>query len=59
MTQRAGDLLREEISALGPLRRSEVDAARQEIVTLTRQLIQRGDVRGGGSKGVAEDELID
>lgn len=59
MTQRAGDLLREEIAALGPLRRSEVEAARLEIVTLTRQLIQRGDIRGTAARGIAEDELIE
>lgn len=59
MTQRAGDLLREEIGALGPLRRSEVETARQEIVSLARQLIQRGDIRAGAAKGAIEDELIE
>lgn len=59
MTQRAGDLLREEIAALGPLRRSEVDAARQELVSLARQLIQRGEIRGNAAKGAIEDELIE
>ena len=59
MTQRAGELLREEIASLGPLRRSEIDAARHEIVTLARQLIQRGDIRGSAAKGAIEDELVD
>ncbi|OZB17070.1 MAG: hypothetical protein B7X53_07325 [Hyphomonas sp. 34-62-18] len=59
MTQRAGELLREEIAGLGPLRRSEIDAARHEIVTLARQLIQRGDIRGTAAKGAIEDELVD
>lgn len=59
MTQRAGDLLREEIAALGPLRRSEVETARQEIVSLARQLIQRGEIRGSAAKGAIEDELIE
>ncbi|MFN4185661.1 MAG: FliG C-terminal domain-containing protein [Hyphomonas sp.] len=59
MTQRAGDLLREEITALGPLRRSEVEAARFEIVALARQLIQRGDIRGSAAQGAIEDELIE
>lgn len=59
MTQRAGELLREEMSGLGPLRRSEVEAARQEIVTLARQLIQRGEIRAGTAKGAIEDELIE
>ncbi len=57
MTQRAGDLLREEISMLGPVRRSEVEAARLELVTLARTLISRGDIRAGA--GDDEDELVD
>lgn len=59
MTQRAGDLLREEISALGALRRSEVETARQELVTLARQLIQRGEIRAGNSRAAIEDELVE
>ena len=57
MTARAGELLREEIAALGPVRRSEVDAARQEIVALTRALIHRGEIRHGGE--APEDELVE
>jgi flagellar motor switch protein FliG len=45
MTKRAGDLLREEIDSLGAVRRSEVDASRQELVALARRLIHRGDIR--------------
>ncbi len=48
MTQRAGDLLREEIASLGPVRRSEIEAARQELVALARTLMQRGDIRADG-----------
>ena len=57
MTQRAGDLLREEISLLGPVRRSEVEAARLELVTLARTLISQGDIRAGASDD--DDELVD
>lgn len=57
MTHRAGDLLREEIASLGPVRRSEVDAARQELVGLARTLIQRGDIRADGQ--AEDDELVD
>lgn len=57
VTQRAGDLLREEIAALGPLRRSDVDAARAELVELARQLIGRGEIRAG--KGNDLDELVE
>lgn len=58
MTKRAGDLLREEISMLGPVRRSEVEGARQEIVELARALIHRGDIRAGQNQD-DDDELVD
>ncbi len=57
MTQRAGDLLREEIASLGPVRRSEIETARQELVALARTLMQRGDIRADGQ--VEDDELVD
>ena len=57
LTQRAGDLLREEISALGAVRRSEVDAARANLVELARQLISRGEIRAG--KASEQDELVE
>ncbi len=58
MTKRAGALLREEISMLGPVRRSEVEGARQEIVELARALIHRGDIRAGQNQD-DDDELVD
>ena len=57
MTRRAGDLLREEIAALGPVRRSEVEAARQDLVATARALMQSGDIRADGR--VEDDELVD
>ncbi|MEZ6011215.1 MAG: FliG C-terminal domain-containing protein [Hyphomonas sp.] len=57
LTQRAGDLLREEIASLGPVRRSEIETARQELVALARTLIQRGDIRADGQ--AEDDELVD
>ena len=57
MTKRAGDLLREEIAALGAVRRSEVEACRLELVTLARTLIHRGDIRAGES--AEDDELVE
>jgi flagellar motor switch protein FliG len=53
MTRRAGELLREEIAALGTVRRSDVEAARHELVALARKLIEQGDIRAGG---VSDDE---
>ena len=59
MTQRAGDLLRDEIAALGALRRSEVEAARQEIVSLAREMIRQGEIRPGAGRAILDDELIE
>lgn len=57
VTTRAGELLHEEIAALGPVRRSDVDAARAELVELARQLIANGDIQAG--KAAPDDELIE
>ncbi|MFN7164658.1 MAG: FliG C-terminal domain-containing protein [Hyphomonas sp.] len=57
VTTRAGDLLREEIAALGPVRRSDIDAARAELVGLARQLIARGEIHAG--RAAPDDELIE
>jgi len=57
MTRRAGELLREEISAQGGTRRSEVEAARQELVSLARKLIDQGDIRVGNQ--IEDEDLIE
>lgn len=57
MTKRAGELLTEEIESLGAVRRSEVDTARQELVTLARTLIHRGDIRINDDG--TDDELVE
>lgn len=44
MTQRAGAVLREEISALGAVPRSDVDSARAHVVDAARQLLERGEI---------------
>ena len=56
MTKRAGELLVSEIEALGPVRRSEITAARQEITGIARGLARRGDILAAGQE---EDELIE
>jgi len=55
ITQRAGDLLRDEIASTGPIRRSEIDAARGEIIEVARALVKRGDILTQD----ASDELIE
>lgn len=57
MTARAGDLLREEIAALGPVRRSDIEAARADLVALAREMIARGELHAG--KAAPDDELVE
>lgn len=44
LTQRAGDLLRDEIAALGPIRRADIDQARANMLAIARTLVRRGDI---------------
>lgn len=44
MTQRAGDLLREEMDSTGPIRRRDIEAARAEILVIARAMVKRGDI---------------
>lgn len=55
MTSRAGAFLRDEIEAAGPVRRSDIEAARADLVALARTLIQRGEI--GARDG--DDELVE
>lgn len=55
MTQRAGELLREDIDASGPLRRSEVESSRTKIANQARTLIKRGDMLSREE----DDELVE
>lgn len=48
MSQRAAQLLREDLEAKGPVKLSEVEAAQKEIITVVRRLIEAGDIAGGG-----------
>lgn len=56
MTSRAATFLQEDIEAAGPVRRSDVEAARAALVALARTLIQRGEI--GASDGI-DDELVE
>ncbi|MGI6491251.1 MAG: flagellar motor switch protein FliG [Pelotomaculum sp.] len=50
MSQRAADMLREEIEFMGPVRLREVEQAQQRIVTVIRRLDESGEIiisRGG------------
>lgn len=56
MSQRAAEMLEEEITFLGPVRLRDVEDAQQQIVTVIRRLEESGEIiisRGGG------DEIIE
>jgi flagellar motor switch protein FliG len=56
MSERAAKILREDMSALGPVRLKDVDQAQQAMVNLAKDLAAKGEILiadGGG-----EDELI-
>lgn len=55
MTQRAGQLLSEDIDTSGPVRRSEIEAARTKIANQARTLIKRGDMLNREE----DDELVE
>jgi flagellar motor switch protein FliG len=52
ISKRAGDLLKEDLSALGPVKLSDVEAAQQEIINIAKRLESQGKLiisRGGGA----------
>jgi flagellar motor switch protein FliG len=56
MSQRAAKTLQDDIQSLGPMRLKEVDEAQTKMVTLTKELADKGEIIL--SKGNAEDELV-
>lgn len=49
MSQRAADMLRDDLEAKGPVRVSEVEAAQKEILGIARRLADEGTIALGGS----------
>lgn len=56
MSQRAVKNLTDDMQSLGPLRLKEVDEAQMKMVTLTKDLADKGEIVIG--KGNSEDELV-
>jgi flagellar motor switch protein FliG len=44
MSERAGKILREDMEAMGPLRLRDVEEAQDQIVVLTKNLADKGEV---------------
>jgi flagellar motor switch protein FliG len=51
MSQRAAEMLKEDMVALGPIRIKEVEAAQQQIIATVRQLQAEGTLNVAGSSG--------
>ena len=48
MSKRAGEMLRDDLEAKGPVRLSEVEAAQKEILSVARRLSESGEISLGG-----------
>jgi flagellar motor switch protein FliG len=55
MSQRAGEMLRDDLESKGPVRVSEVETEQKEILKIVRRLAEEGQITLGGS---AEDEFV-
>jgi flagellar motor switch protein FliG len=56
MSQRAAEMLREDLESKGPVRLSEVEGEQKEIIKIARRLADEGQIQLGG-KG-AEDVMV-
>ena len=56
MSERASKILREDMQALGPVRLRDVDDAQMEVVTLAKDLADKGEIMIVDQKN--EDELV-
>lgn len=51
MSQRGGEMLKEDMEALGPVKIKDVEAAQQQIITIARQLESEGTLSLKGAVG--------
>ncbi|MHB1591997.1 MAG: FliG C-terminal domain-containing protein, partial [Sulfuricella sp.] len=49
MSQRAAEMLRDDLEAKGPVRVSEVEAEQKEILKIVRKLADEGQIVIGGA----------
>jgi flagellar motor switch protein FliG len=50
MSQRAADMLRDDLEVAAPVKLSDVDAAQKEILALARKLADAGQITLGGNE---------
>ncbi len=55
MSQRAADMLRDDLEAKGPVKLSEVETAQKEVLAIARRLADEGQLSLGGAGG---DEMV-
>ncbi|WP_404399896.1 flagellar motor switch protein FliG [Idiomarina seosinensis] len=55
MSKRAGDMLKDDLEAMGPVRISDVEAAQKDILATARRLADAGEIMLGGGGG---DEFL-
>jgi len=53
MSKRAGEMLKDDLEARGPVKLSEVEASQKEILAIARRMAESGDLQLGG-KGTEE-----
>jgi flagellar motor switch protein FliG len=53
MSQRAAEMLREDLASRGPVKLSEVESAQKEILMVARKLAEEGTINLGGKGGEA------
>src|ERR1700678_402936 len=56
MSERAGQILREDMEAMGPVRLKDVDEAQMRMVNVAKDLANKGEIMIASKQG--EDELI-
>lgn len=56
MSERAAKILQEDMQTMGPVRLRDVDEAQAEMISVAKDLAERGDIVLADSKG--EDELV-
>jgi flagellar motor switch protein FliG len=56
MSERAAKIMREDMSAMGPVKLKDVESAQQELVVVAKALADRGEIML--AEGSGQDELI-